>query len=763
MTIGLDLFVSQLEQGQQKLAQLMTQVDGPRPFNTLFQESLDELSNAFEEIHVLVEELTLQCSQLQTTQKTLEVRQQQHYELFNLAPDGYIITDQKGLIQQINVMASQLLNRPQGRFIGKPLATVIAKQSYQQLYRLLSELYQGQAQQNVYLSLKPNKGKPFQASFTITVIYDHQDKVVGFRWLFRDLTPQQLAATALKTSEQRYATLTATVPVGIFRTDAEGHFIYVNQRWCQISGLTPEAVLQDRWFQGIHPDDRERVTAEWAQSVPKNRSFKLEFRFQHPHGQVKWVYAQISPEKNGKHDLIGYVGSITDITELKQTQDLLKHNSLHDPLTHLPNRTLMLERLELTLNKANRNSHYDYAVLFLDLDRFKVINDSLGHAAGDQLLIALSQRLKTYLRTIDLVARFGGDEFVILLEGIDNPAAVVQIVDRILADCQTPYIISGHEIFPSFSVGIVLGSPEYHCASDLIRDADIAMYRAKTEAHSSYIFFDEAMHAQSLQRLTLETDLRKALEDKNFSLYYQPIIELDNQRLVGFEALVRWHHPADGITLPNDFIPMAEEIGLIVPLDRWVFHTACQQLAAWRRQYASSLSLKMNINLSAKDLGKPDFVEVVDQSLAETGLKGDDIILEITESILIADIEQTIYTLTQLTLRGIQISIDDFGTGYSSLRYLQRLPINSLKIDRSFVRQMQTDNQNHQLIGTILALGNQLDLTVVAEGIETMEQLRSLQQLGCQLGQGYFFSPPRPAADIESTFLQNPDQGLVKN
>lgn len=442
-----------------------------------------------------------------------------------------------------------------------------------------------------------------------------------------------------------------------------------------------------------------------------------------------------------------------DISELQQAQAQIAHNALHDPLTGLPNRALLSERLELAINKAQRHDHYYYAVLFLDLDRFKVINDSLGHLIGDKLLVGIAQRLKIHLRNTDMVARLGGDEFVILLEESNNKKTVIEIVNRIIEECQSPFNFDKQKVFSSVSIGVVLGTKDYHHAVDLLRDADIAMYRAKKDENASYKIFNQAMYIKAFNRLTLETDLRKAIEQGEFILHYQPIFDLLNDQLVGFEALVRWQHPVHGLIAPTQFLPIAEETGLIIPIDGWVISQACQQVNYWEKKFSSIFSLKVSINLSAKDFRKPNLIEDIDILLAKIGLEGQLITIEITESMLIENLENTIDVLNQLKLRNIQISIDDFGTGYSSLSYLHRLPIDNLKIDRSFVKQMQADKRDYQIVNTITALSRQLGLITIAEGIETPQQLLLLKQLSCQLGQGYLFSEPLPADEIENKML----------
>jgi diguanylate cyclase (GGDEF)-like protein len=439
---------------------------------------------------------------------------------------------------------------------------------------------------------------------------------------------------------------------------------------------------------------------------------------------------------------------------LKAASDLILHNAMHDPLTDLPNRRLLLERIDQAIQRSHQLDSHGYAILFLDLDQFKIVNDSLGHIIGDQLLISISEKLKKHLEDVYLVARFGGDEFVILLEYIANIDEVIKITERILSDFQVPLILNGGEIFIDVSIGIVLGNKDYHQAADLLRDADMAMYKAKSEGRNSYKFFDAEMYVQAKKRFDLETDLRHAIDRQEFMVYYQPIMDiLNGDRLIGFEALVRWQHPTRGMVSPMDFVTISEETGLIVALDSWVFQEACQQLAKWKTTFVDAAALKMSINLSAQDIRNPNLLTDIDRILAKTGLDGKSITLEITESMLLDDINQTIDLLTQIKSRNIQVSIDDFGTGYSSLNYIHRLPADYLKIDRSFINQMQEASRNYQIVRTIIALGNQIGLAVVAEGIETSAQLEILRNLECEFGQGYLFSKPLSVQEIEAKFI----------
>ena len=562
-----------------------------------------------------------------------------------------------------------------------------------------------------------------------------------------------------KQAQKLLQTLASNIP-GIIYTlvqhfEDNATFEYISFGCLDLLELIPEKVLENPllFFSQIHTDDRAGCYETAKQSAQTLKPFSYEWRLVTPSGKLKWVQANARPEPQENGDIVWH-GILLDVSDRKHAQELIVHNALHEPLTDLPNRILLIERLELAINRARRVENYRYAVLFFDLDRFKVINDSLGHLAGDQVLQMTAHKLKTNLRDIDLVARLGGDEFVILLEDIADLEKVIQTTERILMDFQTPLKINESEVVISTSIGVVIGAKNYYQASDLLRDADIAMYRAKAQGRNSYKIFDIAMHTQAVKRLTLETNLRKALKYQEFVPYYQPIVDILSNRLIGFEALVRWQHPTRGLVSPEEFIPMAEETGLVVQIDRWMLQVVCQQLAIWKTKFFNHFPLKISINLSAQDLRQDSLVEDIEQLLAQTGLEGDLITLEITESMLIEDISKTIDLLTQLKARKIQISIDDFGTGYSSLNYLHRLPADNLKIDRSFVSQMEQGNRNYEVVSTIIALSNQLGLAVIAEGIETPQQLQWLKQLGCEFGQGYLFSQPLSAQEVKTYLLQ---------
>ncbi|MCC5647287.1 EAL domain-containing protein [Nostoc sp. CHAB 5824] len=693
-------------------------------------------------------------------------------QVFDVVPNSIFVKDAEGRFVTISQAGAAVYGVKVEEIIGKwenEFTNVALEQMHQ--YFVTNQQVMQTRQRQIYPS-QAIVNKQGEARWYKTIVepfVDTQGVVQGVIGSATDITDIKQAEEALQHSQKLLQTLASNIPGIIYsfvhRSDSSVAFEYISLGCLDLLELTPDQILENAslCFAQIHIDDRAGYYVAARQSAQTLKSFSYEWRLITPSGKLKWVQASARPECRENGDIVWY-GVLLDVSDRKQAQELIIHNALHDPLTNLPNRTLLVERLELAINRAKRIETYRYAVLFLDLDRFKVINDSLGHLAGDQLLKTIAQKLKTHLREVDLVARIGGDEFVILLEEISGIEKAIQITERILTDFQTPLILNDSEVVISTSIGIVLGTKDYSQASDLLRDADIAMYRAKAEERSSYKIFDIEMHTQAVNRLTLETDIRKALEREEFVIYYQPIVDilgnahggqsqrlygasrreaqLHAVRLIGFEALVRWQHPTRGFILPEEFVPIAEETGLIVQIDRWMFFSACQQLANWKTKFASHFPLKISINLSAQDIRQASLIEDIDQTLAQTGLEGDFIALEITESMLIENINKTIDLLTQLKTRKIQITIDDFGSGYSSLNYLHRLPADNLKIDRSFVSQMQEGNRNYQVVSTIIALSNQLGLAVVAEGIETPQQLQWLQQLGCEFGQGYLFSNP---------------------
>jgi len=450
----------------------------------------------------------------------------------------------------------------------------------------------------------------------------------------------------------------------------------------------------------------------------------------------------------------------TELTQRKRTEDLLAYTSVHDPLTDLPNRVLFIDRLSHAMERAKRHENSLYALFFLDLDRFKVVNDSLGHEIGDMLLVESANRLSACIRGEDTVARLGGDEFVVLLEDIEDADDALEVAERIQNSLAKPYNLDGHMVFVFASMGIVLSGADYEQPNDVMRDADIAMYRAKGKGLGRYEIFRPAMLDRAMTRMELETDLRKALEDQQFVVHYQPILDMASHRIVGFEALVRWQHPTRGLIPPAEFIPTAEETSLIIPLGYWVLDEACHQIHAWNVQYSFDPPLTINVNLSTRQCEQPDLVKKIANILRKNKLDGSLLKLELTENLIIKDSEYITVMLSELRELGIQVQIDDFGTGYSSLSYLHSLPIDTLKIDRSFINRLGEKDNGVEIVQTILSLAHNLGMKVIAEGVETDEQYSLLSEMDCQFMQGFLFS--KPVDNLEARALLEKTIGEVE-
>ena len=445
------------------------------------------------------------------------------------------------------------------------------------------------------------------------------------------------------------------------------------------------------------------------------------------------------------------LASLTDITELKMAEKQIMHQAFHDTLTNLPNRTLLIEHLRMAIKRSKRRDDYHFAVLYLDIDRFKLVNDSLGHSAGDNLLTAFADRLKTSLRDIDTLARLGGDEFVILLEDIQNSSYASMVAERLQQELKRPFIVKGKEVFAPASFGVVENTDDYDLPEDILRDADSAMYHAKEKGRSQFKIFDKKLHEKALHLLQRETDLRKAIHHKAFENHYQPIVSLKTKEIVGFEALIRWNHPQLGLIYPGSFISIAEETGLIIPITRLMVEKACRDLKAWHEKDQSLHHLTMNVNISSRHFLLPSLLNDIKEVLQKINLKPEHLKLEITETALMEDVEDTIRLVQRMKDCGLQIVIDDFGTGYSSLSYLQRLPIDTLKVDRSFVSRIQdAPDGNRNIVEAIISLAHRLDMIVVAEGVETLEQYTILLDMNCHFGQGYLFSKPLTGAAVDS-------------
>jgi diguanylate cyclase (GGDEF)-like protein/PAS domain S-box-containing protein len=553
-------------------------------------------------------------------------------------------------------------------------------------------------------------------------------------------------------SEQRYALAAQAARDGLWDWNLNTDRIYLSKRSQLLMGIeAPDSEISAaEFYQCIHPADLNAVQVAFSEHLAERTpQFESEYRVVLADGSERWLLCQGLALRDAEGKPYRMAGSQTEITERKQTEAQLRHQIYHDELTGLPNRILLMERLRRAIDKQKRQEDYLFAVLFLDLDRFKVINDSLGHAFGDRMLKAIASRLQTCLRPGDTIARLGGDEFTLLLEAIADEQEARQIAARIQQQLALPFYLGEHEVITSASMGIVLSTLDCEYPEDLLRDADTAMHRAKTLNTRTEIFVP-SMHSHAMARLQIEIDLRKALERQELRVFYQPIVSLKTGKITGFEALVRWQHPTSGMIPPIKFIPVAEETGLICAIGWWVLQQACQQTRHWQERFPTDPPLTISVNVSGKQFTQSNLIEQVEQILQETGLPATSLKLEITESVLVENAEAAAAVICQLKAMGIQFSIDDFGTGYSSLSYLHRLPIDTLKIDRSFVNNVDCEPEKIEIIRTIVALAWNLGMNVVAEGVETKTQMYQLQALKSEYGQGYFFSKPTDSATAEA-------------
>ncbi|NET09883.1 MAG: EAL domain-containing protein [Symploca sp. SIO2B6] len=573
-----------------------------------------------------------------------------------------------------------------------------------------------------------------------------------------DMTQQRQADLALRESEQRFRNMAANVPGAIFKyvlhPDGADKLTYMSPGCYDLWEVQAESMVEDAsilWSM-VHPDDLPGKKASVRESARTLQPWLWQWRITTPSGKLKWLKAAGRPERHENGDVV-WDTLIMDISDRIHAQQQLKHDALHDRLTGLPNRSLLMERLDLALKRTQHNPGHSFAVLFLDLDNFKVVNDSLGHLVGDELLLVVARYLTTFISETDIAARLGGDEFVILLENMDDIEGVIGVAERILDTLRSPLKLGDRDVFTSTSIGIVVRTAQHQKADDLLRDADLAMYRAKQNGRGQYALFDPTMHFHAVERLNLENDLRKALDNQEFELYYQPIVHLETLTICGFEALIRWHHPEKGFVPPNAFIKVAEETGLIIPIGQWILQTACQQLAHWHVQFPKQ-PLQISVNLSAKQL-RHQLLQELDNILFATPIPANSLVLEITESMLVQNVQSASLLLEHIQARDIHLSIDDFGTGYSSLSYLHQLPVQALKIDRAFVSPSAANTRNQVIAESIIALSNLLKLRAIAEGLETLEQLRWLQNLGCEFGQGFLFSPPVPVNRATALLREN--------
>ncbi len=669
----------------------------------------------------------------------LEESEERYRQLFENAKDIIYVHDLDGNYISINEVAERVLGYTHDEALSLNMTEITAPEHIEVVKQNLANKLDGTATQTVYEvdCIKKDGGR-----VTLEVnsgVITKDGAPIAIQGIARDVTERKLAEEMSRKSEERYKDLFENANDLIYTHDLNGNFTSLNRAGEIITGYTRDEALKMNLSEVVAPEFIEAAKTMTVRKIEDERptTYELEIIAKDGHRVTLELSTRIIVS-NGLP--VGVQGIGRDITERNLAEEKLRYYALHDTLTDLPNRVQFMNHLRQAVERADGNSYAKFAVLFLDLDRFKVINDSLGHAVGDKLLIAIAERLTACVRPGDVVARLGGDEFTILLNRSGELSEVVGVAERLQTKISEPFQIDNYEVFTTASIGIIVSGPVMRTAEDFLRDADAAMYRAKESGKARYEIFDRDMHVRNMNLLQVETDLRHAVERNQFEVLYQPIVELRSGHVNEFEALIRWRHPVHGLVGPNEFVGVAEETGLIIPIGKWILEESCRQIAEWQRRF--NLPLAISVNLSAKQLMHPTLTAQVRDVLFDTGLDATQLKLEVTESTVMEHHEKSLKVLSELDQLGVNLSTDDFGTGYSSLSYLQRFPFERLKIDRSFINIMDEDEKSGAIVKTILMLGENLNIEVVAEGIETASQLEKLRSLGCTLGQGYLFSRP---------------------
>lgn len=702
---------------------------------------------------IAVQGIARDITERKLSEAALRESENQYRELFENANDLIYTHDLQGNFTSLNRAGESITGYTRAEALQINIAQVVAPEYLKAARKMITTKIEGKSPTTYNVEIITKQKQRVSLELSTRIIYQN-GAPFGVQGIARDITARKLAEEALVLSERRYRALGEGIKHHVWTAEPDGKLDYVNRRTLEYFGHASGQPSQESWENFVHPDDLNECVSRWQRSVETGCDYEVEFRLRRSDGKFLWHNARATAAFDAAGKITKWFGTNSDINDKKIAEAQLNHNALHDALTNLPNRAKFMTHLERAVNRAECNPTFCFAVIFLDLDRFKLINDSLGHSIGDKLLIAIAARLESGVRPGDIVARLGGDEFTILLNNVTDHTAAAQIAGRLLEKISAPFKLDTYEVFTSASIGIIVSDEIKRLPEDFLRDADTAMYRAKEAGKARYEIFDREMHIRNMNLLQLENDLRRAIEQNEFRVFYQPIIELETGIIREFEALIRWQHPQHGLVQPNEFISIAEETGLIIPIGRWILEEACRQTAEWQKNLPPHSQLSISVNLSAKQLLHPNLTAQVSEILTKTRLNPGHLKLEVTESMVMENSEKALSVIAELHALGISLSTDDFGTGYSSLSYLHRFPFNRLKIDRSFVSKMDSDQKSEAIVRTILLLGQNLDIEVVAEGIETEGQLSNLRQLGCQTGQGFLFSKPI-AAEAAARLLEN--------
>ena len=690
---------------------------------------------------------TRDITERKRTEEALREAEERFRRSFHDAAIGMALVAPDGLFLRTNRSLCNMLGYREVELLGKTFQDITHPDDLDadldQVRRMLvGEIRTYQMEKRYF----HKEGQVVWALLSVSMVHDEEGEPLYFVSQIQDISERKRAEQKIRAAEQRYRTLVEQIPAVTYidPVDDPETSLYTSPQIEQMLGYTPQEWQNEKlWPKRLHPDDRERVlAADKRFEEGGGEPFREEYRLMAKDDSVVWLREEAVLVRDEAGEPLYWQGVFYDLTERKGLEERLHYQAFHDYLTDLPNRQLFMDRLGQALRRTRR-WHNQVAVLFMDLDGFKVVNDSLGHDVGDLLLTLVAQRLRRCLRPEDTLARFGGDEFVMLIDAVDDPAQAVQVAERITEELRRPFIMEGRELYVIASIGISLGGARTHDADGLLREADTAMYRVKDEG-GDFRVFNSAMYERAFTRLEVENDLRRAIEQEEFVVHYQPMVDLQTGELWGMEALVRWDHPERGLLEPSEFVPVAEESGLVIPMGEQILRESCFRAKEWQEENPRIPSLVMSVNLSALQLSRLDLADTVERVLGETGLEGSCLILDVTETVYVKVLAANTAMLDRLRGLGVRFSIDDFGTGYSSLSYLKRLPADALKIDQSFVKGLGENVEDTAVVRMIIELAHTLGLEVIAEGVETEEQASLLKEIGCDFAQGYHFSKPLP-------------------
>jgi diguanylate cyclase (GGDEF)-like protein/PAS domain S-box-containing protein len=676
--------------------------------------------------------------------------EERYRSLFDGVPIGLYRTTPAGRLLDANEALVRLLGYPGRQALLKAnVGDIYYDPADRQRWQKIVEAESGSRVRTFETRVRRWDGPVIWVRFSLRAFRDEEGRIVRYEGAMEDVTDRRRAQEALQGSEERFRALVQNASDMISILDPDGSVRYASPSHQRLLGHPPEDFVGANFLDFVHYEDRP-LAANALQCLVDlpDENLTIEYRCQHRNGT--WLTIESTASNLLDHPAVtGIVLNSHDITDRKRAEERLLHDALHDELTGLPNRALFMDRLWQAMERARREPERLMAVLFLDVDQFKIVNDSLGHLVGDELLIQIARALSSALRPMDTIARIGGDEFAILIEGGHSTDDAASVANRIHERLAAPINLGGHEVFITASIGIAVHTPDYEKPEDLLRDADTAMYRAKSSGRACHVVFHRGMHHFVVARLQLESDLRRAVERGQIEVHYQPFVSLATGTVTGLEALMRWNHPRRGLILPDDFLAVAEETGLIVPIGRYVLLQACRRVRELQIQYPEHGQLRLSVNLSNKQFFQSDLDEQIAEALAATGLEPEHLGIEITEGVIIRHAETASPRFSRLKALGVQLYLDDFGKGYSSLSYLHRYPMDVLKIDRSFVSRIGEEGGNLSIVAAIVSLGHQLGMEVVAEGIQSLEHVAKLRGLGCEYGQGFFFSHPVDGAEVE--------------